>query len=420
MNRTLLGIPGNKLLAALAMALSAGCLLCGYEFVRSVSQSLYIKAYTADRLPIVMTLGPVGTLLAIYGYGALLSFAGPKRAVFYTSFLSAGVILACFLAINAGSRLAAGVLYVFREAYIVLLIEQVWAFINSTVRRDEGSKLNGPICGIASLGAIGGGLLVQHYAKIVGSSNLLVFAAVSLVPTGVLAAWAYHVGGEPAPAPEEARGKQGHLGARVLFRSGTLTRLALLIALTQVVSTVLDLQLSRWVEQGLPDADERTRWFGGFYAQLNMGAAFFQFIVAPLLLSWVRPRLIHVAIPLAHLVVCAMVIAFPSLFAAAAAYMVFKVLDYSLFRAAKELLYIPLSFDSRYRAKELIDAFGYRFAKGAISGLLAAARQLTALHPLTYPLTAIAAAAAWLPLVVQLTWKDTPARSDESDPKRSS
>ena len=106
-----------------------------------------------------------------------------------------------------------------------------------------------------------------------------------------------------------------------------------------------------------------------------------------------------------HLTTCALVIANPSLFAAAAAYMVFKVMDYSLFRAAKELLYIPLSFDSRYRAKELIDAFGYRFAKGAVSGILTGVKHFAAIPALAYPVTAIAAAIAWLPLVVQLTKK---------------
>jgi len=47
------------------------------------------------------------------------------------------------------------------------------------------------------------------------------------------------------------------------------------------------------------------------------------------------------------------------------------VLDYSVFRASKEILYIPLSFDARYRAKEVIDAFVYRGAKGALSGIFA-------------------------------------------------
>jgi len=310
------------------------------------------------------------------------------------------------MAIHQGSRVATVFLHVLRESYIVILVEQVWAFINSTVRKDEGSKLNGPICGIASLGAVAGGFLVQRYAQVLGSANLLVFAAASLVPTGALAAWAYRVGGEPAPAPEEARGRQGHLGAGVLFRNGALVRLAVLIVLTQVVSTMTDLQFKRQVAQVLVDTDARTQWFGGFYAWLNVGSAGLQFVVAPLLLSWVPLRIVHVAIPLVHIGTCLLSLVKPSLGTAVAAYAGFKALDYSVFRAAKELLYIPFSYDARYRAKELIDAFGYRFAKGAVSTVLTAVKQVTAISPLTYPITATIAALAWFPLAAQLTGED--------------
>ena len=44
----------------------------------------------------------------------------------------------------------------------------------------------------------------------------------------------------------------------------------------------------------------------------------------------------------------------------ALAFFLFKAFDYSIFRAAKEVLYVPLSFDERYRAKEIIDVLGYR------------------------------------------------------------
>ena len=57
----------------------------------------------------------------------------------------------------------------------------------------------------------------------------------------------------------------------------------------------------------------------------------------------------------------------PGLLTASIAFLVFKSVDYSLFRAAKELLYVPLPFDARFRAKELIDVFGYRFGKGSSS-----------------------------------------------------
>ena len=64
-------------------------------------------------------------------------------------------------------------------------------------------------------------------------------------------------------------------------------------------------------------------------------------------------------------------LAHPTLGFAAGAYIVFKMFDYSLFKAAKETLYIPLSYDARYRAKEVVDVLGYRTAKGATSAVIA-------------------------------------------------
>jgi AAA family ATP:ADP antiporter len=290
----------------------------------------------------------------------------------------------------------------------VLLVEQVWSFINSRVRTDEGSKLNGPVCGVASLGAIAGGLLVQHFAGKIGSANLLVFAAASFVPTGLFALLAYRAGGEPKPAPGEAHGQHGHLGVRTLLKEPVLWRLAILIALTQVVSTAADLQFNRYAEAALPLTDARTQWFGGFFASLNVASAVFQFLVAPLLLALCPHRVIHVAIPLVHLGMVATVFAHPGLGTAAACFMTFKVLDYSVFRAVKELLYIPLSFDARYRAKEIIDAFVYRASKGATSGALAGIGLLAVLPLAAFRGVIAAALFGWLWVVIRLMGKAGP------------
>jgi AAA family ATP:ADP antiporter len=82
--------------------------------------------------------------------------------------------------------------------------------------------------------------------------------------------------------------------------------------------------------------------------------------------------------------------------------MVFKGLDYSVFRAAKEILYIPLSFDARYRAKEVIDVFGYRFSKGGSALLVVLGQKAGVVLESGYAVIALAAAAAWLLLAVPL------------------
>ena len=396
--------PGHLVAAVLALAAAAFFLLCGYEFIRSVSTSLYIGAYGAHRLPVVMALAPVGTLGFLYGYGWLLSRTGAQRTLFLTSILSGLGILGCYLAIRMGYNLALGGLYVFREGYIVLIIEQYWSFINSTLNTGQAKRLNGPVCGIASMGAISGGMIVGYAARGLGSEQLLLFAALSLLPAGALAWWAYTLGGEPTRSARERAAHREPL-ALVLFRQNrTLVYLALLIVTTQVVSTVLDLRFSGLLEASKPVKDERTAYLGSFYAVLNGAAFFLQFMAAPLLLRAFSLRTGHLAIPFVHLATCAILLLHPTLTTAAGAYLLFKALDYSVFRAGKEVLYIPLSFDARYKAKEVIDAFGYRASKGGTSGLLALAGLVFGRLPgALFPSIAILSAGGWLFLVLRLT-----------------
>ncbi len=404
------GIPGWRLGATLAIALGSAFLLFGYEFVRSVAQSLFVEAYGTDKLPWVMTAAPVGTLLLIVGYGRLLSAVGPRLAIILSTAFSAFVLLACHRAILAGFAPATAVLYVFREAYIVLLVEQVWSFLNSTLNDGEGRKLNGLVCGIASLGPIAGGLVVHEFAQHWGSANLLLMAVVTLVPVGLLSAWSFHLAGEPAPSAGEAQGRHGHLGWGELVRTPVLSRMAILIILTQTVSTALELHMNIRVKALIPDPDARTAWFGGLYALLNTGAAVFQFIVTPLALRRLSLVTIHSAIPILNGVAVGLALFVPGLAPAAAAYMTFKILDYSIFRAGKEILYIPLSFDARYRAKEMIDAFGYRLGKGMSSAVFAALRQVRVLPAALYPMVALGALAAWLPLARRMVRDSAPVK----------
>jgi AAA family ATP:ADP antiporter len=407
------GVPGRRLAATLSIAVATTFLLFGYEFVRSVAQSLFVQAYGTDMLPWIMAAAPLGTLLLVYGYGRLLSVAGPRRSIMLCTALSAFVLLGCQRALLAGFAPATAILYLFREAYIVLLVEQVWSFLNSTLTGREGRKLNGLVCGIASLGPIAGGLAVRGLAQGWGSANLLMLAALTLVPVGLLAAWSFHLAGEPAPRAGEGSGKHGHLGWGEFVRTPLLRRMAILILLTQGVSTALELLMNIRVKEFIPDADARTGWFGGLYALLNTGAAVFQFIITPLALRLLPLLVIHTAIPILNITAAVLSLFIPGLAPAAGAYMTFKILDYSIFRAAKEILYIPLSFDARYRTKEVIDVFGYRLGKGVSSGLFAALRGFGVIPHAVYPMAALAALAAWIPLARRMVLE-----SNENAPVR--
>ena len=115
------------------MALAAMFTLAGYEFIRSAATVLFKSAYGAENLPLVMALMPLVVGLGVAGYGVLLSKPGPKRTLLVTSLGSSLIIMACYFLLLTGSREVTVVLFLFKEFYIVLLIEQYWSYINSSV-----------------------------------------------------------------------------------------------------------------------------------------------------------------------------------------------------------------------------------------------------------------------------------------------
>ena len=402
--------------AAVTIGLAAAFLFCGYECVRSTSNTLFKAAYGKQNLPVVMALMPLGLVAALYGYGRLLSWVGPRKTLLATTLFSALSLGVCYGAIHAGWKPATGILYILREVYVVLVLEQYWSFLNSTLGLEAAKKLNGPICGIGSAGSFLGGLAVGAWSKPLGSETMLFFGAAALLPAAFIANLAYARCGEPARAAEEDRPTRGHLGLGLFRAHPKLVLLFLVILATQVVSTALDLSFQNILQDEIPDVDEQNAISGYFYAGLSAAAALGQLALTPLLLRFASFDILHLGMPLIHLAVCFMLIQDPNLITAGGAYLIFKVLDYSVFRAAKEILYIPFSFDVRYRAKEIIDVFGYRFGKGGLSLAITLFQQAGGvISAATYGLLAAGGAAVWLALIVPLAG---PAYAAQARPRK--
>lgn len=352
-------------LAGLLVGLSAAFLLCGYEFVRSPADSLFPEAYGQGALLYAMAATPLAVFAVLYVYGMLLTSLGARRTALVTTTVSALLLAGCFVGMHLRWRPAVAILFVFREAYVVLLVEQYWSFLNSTFATGTARKLNGPVCGIASVGAILGASAVAEFAGSFGSGPLILLGAGMTVLAAPLMDLAYRFYGEPRPraATQEA----GTLGLGLFAGNRMLPVLLAVILLTQVIAALLYLHVQSIARGVFPLDVQRTAFWGGLYRDINIVSFVLQFGATPLLLRVAPLGVVHLAIPLVHVASCLYLLARPSLATAGVAFTLFKSLDYSTFRAAKEILYIPLSFDSRYRAKEVIDVFGYRLGKGGAS-----------------------------------------------------
>jgi ATP/ADP translocase len=399
-----MAISRRELSGAAYISLSAGCVLAGYSAIRNASATLFKETYGANKLPLVMAVMPLGVLAILYLYALLLSAFGPRRTLWITTLGSGAVIALLYGAIRLESlhphmRLARAALVIVSDAYIALLIEQYWSFLNSTLTTSSAKKLNGPIMGVASIGAVAGAALASVTVSHLGTINMVLLAAAILVPAAILSDLAYQTAGEPRETPPSDQAQVAPRSALLAFnlfaRTPLLIAILIMVLATQVLATVLYLNYQSVLQAAIPQADPQTKWALEFESLMNLLAAFMQFIAAPLLLRFLPIALILIAMPVVQVTAAAITFAHPSLRSAAAAYLIFKMFDYSLFKAAKETLYIPLSYDARYRAKEVIDVLGYRAAKGATSAALAISERLGAIITRAYGPIAIAAAAVW-------------------------
>lgn len=374
-------------------------LMLGYELVRSPSTMLFQAAYGTRNLAVIQAASPLCILAMLYGYGLLLGRLGSRRTLFATTLLSGGALAALWAAIRVGWAPATALLFAFREGYIVLLGEQYWSFLNSTLDQDEAKRWNGVVCGLGSIGSIAGGWCVAVMTESLGTGLLPLLAAASVLPAAFVTDLAYaRFAKRERVEPDSAERVHatGPLGFAELRRTPTLVLIVTLVFLSQSLTAVLGLAFQERLHAEVLDMDRRTALSGWFYSGVAGFAGLMQFVGAPLLLRWVSPAAILVAVPAVHVAAAGAMLAWTSLASAGAALMLFKVLDYSLFRVTKEMLYIPLSFEARYRAKETIDAFGYRFSGGLMSLVAYMLQRASGAGVGLYGLMAAALSSLWL------------------------
>ena len=192
--------------------------------------------------------------------------------------------------------------------------------------------------------------------------------------------------GERAPSPKFSE------GVAVLRRSRYLLWVLTMVLLVQVVVTLVDFEFHSTLREAIDDTDTRTAFIHKVYFFINLGALVLQGLTGPILKLAGAARTL-VAIPL---VVGGSVVAFalaPGVGVVAFAKVAGKCFDYSLFRAAKEILYIPLSYAEKTQGKAFVDILAYRVAKGGASLLLQAIL-----------LVASAALVSWVAVLFVFAW----------------
>jgi len=361
--------PGDRVRVAGLCAL-AFLVMFSYAIARPSAESLFLDAYDAEDLPMVWILVAAFAVLTVGIYNRfslrydLVTLYGAVCAI------SGGLLVALVFAWKASIPGTAFALYVWKDIYIVVLVEIYYSFANAVFPIQRARWYYGLFGVFGAIGGVAGNLGVGPIAEQIGTDDALWAVLPPMLLSWGLCLVFARLAGARAPMREIAGAPASFGdGLTVVRRSSYLVLVLCLIGVVQVAITLIDYQYNSILENAYADADVRTGVSGRVYAAVNAGTLIGHACVGPLLrLVAIPGTLLGVPLLLAISVVAfAINPAFGTIAVSKAAS---KVLDYTIFRAAKELLYIPLSYVEKTKGKAVVDMLTYRVAKGGASLLL--------------------------------------------------
>lgn len=356
----------TELKAFAGICLLAFVVLFAYALCRSPIDSLFLKAHGSGGLPWAWSLVAVVTTVVVFAYNR----ASAGRSLVAALGVASAISTAIFIALLSMRELR-GIwyaIYVWKDVHVIVLLEILWSIANAHFRTSSARKAYGLFCACGSIGGMAGHSITGAFSEAYGADLAMALALVPLAVLSIGTSWFHRARPEAGPRPDKkTRDYAG--GIRILAASRYLAWLLLLILLTQVAITLIDLHFNQVMEEAYPDEDRRTAMFGAVYFAID-GIALALQLTTAFILKALGVTATLVAIPLLLSVSVAAAIIYPRLLVVQITRVMSKAFDYSLFRAAKEMLYIPLSYEEKTRGKSMIDMLTYRVAKGGAAVLL--------------------------------------------------
>jgi len=341
--------------------------------LKAASRSIFIDAHGADLLPYVWiaTAIVMGAFVTIYH--RLVSRYSRFNIVLGSCLLFSSLLVAFRLLMMEFESLVSVGLYIFVDILGVVLVEQFWSLTNSIYTTQEGQSWYGFVGTGGLVGGVAGGtaaaLLVTQTP--LRTPDLILTAAATIALIYVLSWLMGRIGFFCEVDDVVSReGIEQTDGWRAIAQSRYLILIAAILLLAQLVSPLVDFQYLKMIETAYPQQELRTAFLSMFLSLTGLISIAINLAVTPLIHRFWGPIAGLLVQPLLILISSIGFMTHSTLFFGAAAKISDRSLSYSINRASRELLYIPVSSVLIYQAKAWIDMLGYRIFKVAGSLLI--------------------------------------------------
>jgi ATP/ADP translocase len=397
--------------------------------LKPVRSSLFLSQFGSSFLPyayilVALVLGVAATVFARLGRRRNVQ----RLFIGASCFFAANLVL-FWIAAVFGWPGTGFLFYIWVSIETALLPSLFWLLANYVFYANEGRRLFPVVMAGGLLGSILGGAVTAVLVPLVGTAGLLLVAAALLLAVALVVRETADRERERMADRRSDLARQVRSRAysdqerplRLLARSSLLSKTALLVAVASLTSTLIDYQFNSVVEKSFATRDELTRFFGSFFAFINVAAFALQILATGRLLGSLGVGFGLLVLPVALVVSSLAFFIHPSLVTAALMETADDGLSNSVNRASVEVLYLPIALSLKNRLKTWIDTFVERVSRGIGGLLILGAASAVSIEANRLGVVVVALLAFWILLVISLrrdylaALRESIARRDISD-----
>ncbi len=345
-----------------------------YMITKAARDGIFLHKFSAMSLPYVyIGIGVlIGFIVAIY-----IRLAARVSQVWLISgslFFFVTNILLLWWAVRLEWKPAPWIFYVWTSIFGIIITTQVWTVANTVLDLRQAKRIFPLVSSGGILGGAFGGLIGARLVKSIGTDNLILLLipilmlVISLVQY-LVRRYSVSTTSEPGDRASEAR-TNFRAVAKTILASPYLKLIVGLLALSAIVTLIVDFQFKVVAREAFRGKDELTAFFASFSAYLACGAFVLQVIAGSRIVEKVGVRVTLFILPVALILGTTTLVAFPlALWAGGLLKGSDYTLRYSIDRATTELLYVPVPQSAKTQVKAIIDMIVQRLADG-VGGLV--------------------------------------------------
>jgi AAA family ATP:ADP antiporter len=351
--------------------------MTGYNVLKPVTRGLFISNLGADNLPWVQFGAGVLIGVIMQAYSRVIAFV-PRRWMIPVTLLGMVTLLVLFWAAFSGAgdaRIVAAAFYLYGLILGILLISQFWTLANDVYDARQAKRLFGLIGAGSSLGGATGAAVTAVFVERFGANAMLLVSAAILTLCFGLVVMVIRREQRAGVSDASKTGEEERVSAaealQLLRSSKHLQLIAFVIAFAAIGAAIIEQQLNMATAEakGATNTDAVT----AFLAIITVWLSVIGFVIQVAFTSRIH-RNLGIGFALLILPVSlggtgVLMLTVGALWTAGVARILDTSLRYTVDKTSREILFLPLPVDLKYRAKPFIDVTVDRVAKG-LSALL--------------------------------------------------